>query len=159
MSKKQSLYLGKAGHLVVMAEFLLRGWNVAIPEVDVGDDVYVVEDGRGSLKELQVKTVTASMHKNGFGFSGKFTLKNDQLLGPSSSRSFVFIVRHSDQWSPPVIIAQATLRDELDRLGMVLRPGKSLNLTLRFQHDKVHFRDLDWSSRLKDFTDFPVIQH
>ncbi len=27
-----------------MAEFLLRGWNVAIPEVDVGDDIFVVDD-------------------------------------------------------------------------------------------------------------------
>ncbi len=27
-----------------MAELLLRGWNVAIPEVDVGDDIFVVRD-------------------------------------------------------------------------------------------------------------------
>jgi hypothetical protein len=35
----EALYNGRAGQLAVMAELLLRGWNVAIPEVDVGDDV------------------------------------------------------------------------------------------------------------------------
>ena len=37
MSRK-SLYIGRAGQMAVMAEFLLRGYNVVIPEVDVGDD-------------------------------------------------------------------------------------------------------------------------
>ena len=41
MKKNYHLYLGKAGHLTVMSEFLTRGWNVAIPEVDVGDDIFV----------------------------------------------------------------------------------------------------------------------
>ena len=33
-------HIGKAGHLAAMAEFLLRGYNVAMPEVDVGDDIF-----------------------------------------------------------------------------------------------------------------------
>ncbi|MEN9611893.1 MAG: hypothetical protein RLZZ628_2707 [Bacteroidota bacterium] len=33
MTQKFNLYLGKAGQLVVMSEFLARGWNVATPEV------------------------------------------------------------------------------------------------------------------------------
>jgi hypothetical protein len=33
MTKKFNQYLGKAGHLAVMSEFLMLGWNVAIPEV------------------------------------------------------------------------------------------------------------------------------
>ena len=37
-------YVGKGGHLAVMGEFLLRGYNVAMPEVDVGDDIFVVHD-------------------------------------------------------------------------------------------------------------------
>ena len=34
MTKKFNLYVGKAGQLYVMSEFLMRGWNVAMPEVD-----------------------------------------------------------------------------------------------------------------------------
>jgi hypothetical protein len=33
-------YVGKAGQLAVMGEFLLRGYNVAMPEVDVGDEIF-----------------------------------------------------------------------------------------------------------------------
>ena len=39
MSKKANLYVGRAGQMVVISEFLIRGWNVAVPEVDVGDDL------------------------------------------------------------------------------------------------------------------------
>jgi len=49
MSKKFNLYLGRAGQLAVMSEFLTRGWNVAIPEVDIGDDIFVVRDSDGNL--------------------------------------------------------------------------------------------------------------
>ena len=50
MSKKFNQYLGKAGHLTVMSEFLMLGWNVAIPEVDIGDDIFVVQDENGTLR-------------------------------------------------------------------------------------------------------------
>ena len=60
MKKNYHLYLGKAGHLTVMSEFLTRGWNVAIPEVDVGDDIFVVQDDNGTLRRVQVKTSTST---------------------------------------------------------------------------------------------------
>ncbi|MFN9688681.1 MAG: hypothetical protein ACK57X_07415 [Bacteroidota bacterium] len=43
-----------------MSEFLTRGWNVAIPEVDVGDDIFVVQDDNGTLRRVQVKTSTST---------------------------------------------------------------------------------------------------
>ena len=55
MSKKFNQYLGKAGHLTVMSEFLMLGWNVAIPEVDIGDDIFVVQDDNGTLRRVQVQ--------------------------------------------------------------------------------------------------------
>jgi hypothetical protein len=55
MKKNYHLYLGKAGHLAVMSEFLTRGWNVAIPEVDIGDDIFVVQDESGTLRRIQEK--------------------------------------------------------------------------------------------------------
>jgi hypothetical protein len=39
MSKKQNLYTGRSGQFAVMAEFLRRGYNVAIPEIDIGEDI------------------------------------------------------------------------------------------------------------------------
>jgi hypothetical protein len=66
MTKKYNLYLGKAGQLVVMSCFLVRGWNVATPEVDVGDDLFVVEDKKGIFYRVQVKTSQATLRENGY---------------------------------------------------------------------------------------------
>jgi hypothetical protein len=41
--------MGKAGQLAVMAEFALRGYNVAMPEIDIGDDIFAVNDDNGNL--------------------------------------------------------------------------------------------------------------
>ena len=77
MSKKYNLYLGKAGQLATMSYFLLRGWNVATPEVDVGDDLFVVEDKKGIFYRVQVKTAQPVSRKIGFG--AKFSVPLKQL--------------------------------------------------------------------------------
>ncbi len=56
-------YIGKAGQLFVMSEFLMLGYNVAIPEVDRGDDIFVVRDSDGNLGRIQVKTAKAKENK------------------------------------------------------------------------------------------------
>ena len=53
-------YVGKAGQLAVMAELALRGYNVAIPEMDIGDDVFVLNDATGALSRVQVKTANGT---------------------------------------------------------------------------------------------------
>ena len=55
MSQRSNLYLGRAGEFVVMSHFLMRGWNVAVPEVDIGDDIFVIEDAKGISLRIQVK--------------------------------------------------------------------------------------------------------
>jgi hypothetical protein len=54
MSEKKT-HFGRAGEYFAMSEFLLRGWNVAVPVVDVGDDVFVIDDNDKSTWRLQVK--------------------------------------------------------------------------------------------------------
>jgi hypothetical protein len=108
LSGKRHLYVGRAGQLVVMAEFLLRGWNVAMPEVDVGDDVFVVKDEGGDLFRIQVKTATARPHRQ--GYSAQFTIGLAQLEIPRApDLTYVFVVRHGSQWGPYIIIGRDTL--------------------------------------------------
>ncbi|HEY4596805.1 MAG TPA: hypothetical protein VIJ02_10420, partial [Thermoanaerobaculia bacterium] len=59
-----------------MAEFLLRGWNVALPEVDVGEDIFVIRDADGDLSRIQVKGAIGKGKKT---ISGKFSLSLAQL--------------------------------------------------------------------------------
>lgn len=74
---RQSLYVGRAGQMAVMAEFLARGYNVAIPEVDVGDDIFVVRDLSEQYSRIQVKTAMAKAKKT--GYSARYSVKQNTI--------------------------------------------------------------------------------
>jgi hypothetical protein len=157
VKKNYHLYLGKAGHLTVMSEFLIRGWNVAIPEVDIGDDIFVVQDDDGTLRRVQVKTSTSTERQN--GFSGQFSVPLNQLRNITNiSVHYVFVVRHTDQWTKPIVIRQDYLLDhfQTDNIGSEYE-GK-LNLYFSFSHDKVECSGLDLSRYISDWADFPLIE-
>ncbi|WP_353259823.1 group I intron-associated PD-(D/E)XK endonuclease, partial [Prochlorothrix hollandica] len=77
MAQRYNLYLGQAGQAAVMAEFLVRGWNVAVPQVDVGDDLFIIRDNNGQFLRVQVKT--ASGQERSYGYSGQFRLPLPKL--------------------------------------------------------------------------------
>jgi hypothetical protein len=58
-TRSRRAFFGRSGHLAVMSEFLHRRINVAIPEVDVGDDVFVVKGSDDTVTRVQVKAATA----------------------------------------------------------------------------------------------------
>ena len=157
MKKNYHLYLGKAGHLTLMSEFLLRGWNVAIPEIDIGDDIFVVQDESGTLRRVQVKTSTSTIRKN--GFSGRFKVPLKQLKSLSRVRlHYTFIVRHLDSWTKPLIIRQDDLLNlfESENIGSV--HGEMLNLYFSYFDDKVECSKIDLTQYVADFNDFPIIE-
>jgi hypothetical protein len=93
----RKLYVGKAGQLAVMAEFLLRGYNVAMPEVDEGDDVFVVEDQSGQLWRIQVKTAIGQ--RRGTSWRAKYSVSLRQFEHPRDPKFFfVFAVRCDQDW-------------------------------------------------------------
>lgn len=106
----------------MMAEFLTRGWNVATPEVDIGDDIFVVQDDNGTLRRVQVKTsATIGLSK---GYQGQFNVPINQLKNISNVPvHYVFIVRHNNGWSKPVLIRQDYLLDhwEIIKLAHYIR--------------------------------------
>lgn len=158
MSERSNLYIGRAGHLAVMAELLLRGWNAAIPEVDVGDDIFVVHDRSGGLRRVQVKTAVARSHK--YGHSAQFNLSLLQLqrqMDPDVT--YVFAVRFQDDWDSFVVIDRQEL-EKNRRGGMGSEHRGRLVLRLRFketsiilcgQHDLSQYKN-DWNTR------FPIVK-
>jgi len=157
VKKNYHLYLGKAGHLTVMSEFLTRGWNVAIPEVDIGDDIFVVQDDIGTLRRVQVKTSASIKRKK--SYKGQFNIPVNQLRNISSIPvHYIFIVRHNDGWNKPLVIRQDYLLDrwENDKIGSAYK-GK-LNLHFTYSDGKVKCSKIDLSQYISDFTDFPMIE-
>ena len=156
MKKNYHLYLGKAGHLTVMSEFLTRGWNVAIPEVDRGDDIFVVQDDNGTLRRVQVKTSSSNERQN--SFSGQFKLSLSQLRNISNILvHYVFIVRNRDHWTKPVIIRQDYLLDYFNNNKIGTQFNNDLKLYFSYSADRVVCSGLDLTNYVSNFSDFPLI--
>ncbi len=151
----EHLYFGKAGHLFVMSEFLLRGWNVAIPEVDVGDDIFVVKDFNGELVRVQVKTSKAVYLKNG-GYTAQFKLSLKQLRDSIKEVSYVFVVRETNNWNLPVIIDQQILLELYENHSLGSEYNDNLILRLNFKNEKVTNKQIDLTEYQNNFEDFII---
>lgn len=143
--------------MTVMSEFLTRGWNVATPEVDIGDDIFVVQDDNGTLRRVQVKTSTSTHQEK--GYKGQFNLPVKQLENISNIPvHYVFIVRHNNSWSKPVIVRQDYLKDHYQngKIGSVHEGN--LNVHLTYSSEKVKCSKIDFSKYIGDFSDFPLVE-
>ena len=158
MSKRFNLYLGKAGQLVTMSEFLARGWNVATPEVDVGDDLFVVEDKKGLFKRAQVKTAQA-VDRQG-SYSVQFNVPIPQLEEAISPEIYyIFLVRKQNKWSDLLVIARKTLLELFREHQIGAVAENNLVLYLSFKESKVTCSKVDFTPFVDNFEDFPIIEH
>lgn len=55
----KNTHKGRAAEYFAMSQLLLRGWNVSIPVVDVGDDVLIIDDRNKITHRVQVRSKTA----------------------------------------------------------------------------------------------------
>jgi hypothetical protein len=158
VSRKQNLYVGRAGQMAVMAEFLWRGWNVALPEVDVGEDVFVVKDEGGELWRVQVKTATAQ--PRGAGFSAQFSISLKQLEAPRvPDLVYIFVIRSAASWEPFIIIDRDTLwiEHEAHRAGSV--GGGKLILRFNVEASRLECSNRDFLAYRNDWSRWPVLAH
>lgn len=130
MNKTQ--YIGKAGQLAIMGELAFRHYNVAIPEMDVGDDVFVVNDKIFQMWRLQVKTATPQAQTASVAY--QFSLRADQLSVASSNIDlhYAFVLRArpaSSNWWNYLIVPRAALAALSTPPGQRAVPGK---VTIRF---------------------------
>ncbi len=142
-----------------MAEFLIRGWNVAIPEVDIGKDIFVVHAKDGILRRVQVKTSKATSKKS--DFSAYFAIPLKQLSNLSDPFiHYVFMVRLKNGWSAHVKILQDELLD-LVNLGMGTKFSDRISLYFAFSEDQKTLicSGKDLSKYISDFSGFPIIAH
>jgi hypothetical protein len=125
---RRSLYLGKAGEHRVMSEFLARGYNVAVPEVDVGDDVLVVKDEDHTMYRVQVKTSALNLKT-----SGQFLVPRVQLETPDEPELwYIFLGRGSAGWTQPLIISRQDLFDIQLKRQSKKSKGHLINFKVQF---------------------------
>ena len=158
MSKKTNLYVGKAGQFAAMSEFLMRGWNVAVPEVDIGDDIFVVRDENGEFVRVQVKTATSQTRSE--NFSAQFSIPLTQL-----DRTFVpelvycFLIRHNNQWLSPLLINRSDLREKYQVNSLGTATVDKLLLYFSFKKGEITCSNVDLTMYANNFLLFPNITH
>jgi hypothetical protein len=119
-----------------MAEFLMRGYNVAIPEVDIGDDVFVIQDKSGQMWRIQVKTANALPHRS--GCKAQFFIKGRQLRDAATPDvDYVLAVRHENRWADFLVIERAALADLIESHTPGATERDSLTLTVVLSADEV----------------------
>lgn len=90
-------YMAKAAHLAVMAELAARGYNVAMPEIDIGDDIFAVNDESGNFWRVQVKY--GKVKKQTKSIAAIFSCRENQLQKPDTPELYyVFVFRTDDGW-------------------------------------------------------------
>jgi hypothetical protein len=158
MTAKYSLYLGEAGQAAASSYFLARGWNIATPRVDIGDDLLVIEDEKGFFTRLQIKTTQAIDRKE--SFSGRFKLPMKQLQKQYiPDLYYMFMVYRENEWLHKVIMPRETVLDYHIKQGMGSLVGDNLNIYFSFQNNKVICSKVDITEFYNNFRAFPIIPH
>ncbi len=158
MKRRQHLYLGKSGQMAVMAEFLARGYNVAVPEVDLGDDIFVVRDSDGQLSRIQVKTASAKETQK--GFSARFAVPLQQLQTPVRPEvHYVLAVRHQERWAEFVTLSRPQLFDEVASWEVGSQAGSSVVLYLSFMGAQLRCSNRDWQGYRNNWSTWPPLVH
>jgi len=156
---RQHLYTGKSGQLAVMAEFVSRGYNVAVPEVDIGDDLFVVRDHDGYLSRVQVKTANAKTLPGG-GVSAVFKLSSRQLETPQAPEmNYVLTVRYRGLWRDFVVITRQDLYDLHATHGVGKTLGVHVLFTLAFSGESVLCAEQSLDAYRNNWSRWPVIDH
>jgi hypothetical protein len=107
--RSRRAFFGRSGHLAVMSEFLHRRINVAIPEVDVGDDVFVVKGSDETVTRVQVKAATAKAQVDSYAALINVPLAQLSVPRDTPALVYVFAIRFQERWSDFVVIRRSTL--------------------------------------------------
>jgi hypothetical protein len=132
-----TLHIGKAGQLAVMAELASRGYNVAIPEIDKGDDVFVVNNQSGAMWRIQVKTSNGRAQRNSRAY--QFRTLQTSISNPQTPElHFAFVLRADDRWRF-VVMDRAVLNNYVigQRLGTAAGQYRQISITLHNNGDVI----------------------
>jgi hypothetical protein len=131
-------FTGRAAQLAVMAELLRLRCNAAIPEVDVGTDVFAFKDDREEVVRLQVKTCMAPhIYVDGSGYSAKFALPMKQFhrLDDRPPLYYALAVLRDDKWVDFLVVSRARLQSYYaeKKFGSLNKTNDDLEITVEFR--------------------------
>jgi hypothetical protein len=109
-------FFAKSGETIVMSELLARGYNIAAPVVDTGDDLYVVNDAEANLIRVQIKS--ANCKKKQYGFCGQVRIKYSQITEVKKTPLvYIFALRFESKWHF-LLISRSRLEEQAQLHGV-----------------------------------------
>jgi hypothetical protein len=152
----RDLFTGRSGQLAVMAEFLVRELNVAIPEVDLGDDIVVVRHEDDQVTRVQVKTANAHEQQSPGQFAAQFSLSERQLESGPPDLVYAFVVRRNDRWEEFIIVRRSVLQRLRVEYGVgSLDSRGAMILRLTFSEDDVKSKSVSFQPFRRRFKPWP----
>lgn len=149
-------YVGKAGHLALMGEFAFRGYNVSMPEIDKGDDIFVVNDSTGAMWRVQAKTSTGT--RVPASRRHQFRLRENQIMQPHTPElHYVFIMRKVSQWKY-LVMDRAVLRNYVLNQNLGTAAGAYRQLVFRLYDDgRCICSGIDLQNHVADWATWPEL--
>jgi hypothetical protein len=132
-------FTGRAAQLAVMAELLQLRCNVAIPEVDLGTDVFVFNEDREEVVRLQVKACTVPyIYADASGYSAQFALPMKQFrrLDDRPPLYYALAVLRDQKWADVLVVSRARLQSYFNgkkKFGSFHKANDDLVLTVEFR--------------------------
>jgi hypothetical protein len=157
------VFTGRAGQMAVMAELLRLRCNVAIPEVDVGTDVFAFKDDREEVVRIQVKACTAPhAYADGAGYSAKFALPMKQFrrLDDRPPLYYALAVLRDGRWADFIVISRSRLQSSYNgktKFGHDNKTNDDLELTIEFRTD-VQCSGQDLTNCRNGWTSLPPLE-
>jgi hypothetical protein len=140
-------YTGRGGQMAVLAKLLLRRINVAVPEIDEGEDVLAFVVHEPEVTRIQVKTAVAELLKEEGRYAARVSVPLEQLRRSGLiDLYYVFAIRLGDKWRDFIIISREELhhQNQVHGVGYVNRTSRELQLYLSFTPQTVLCSGQDW---------------
>ncbi|WP_020403849.1 hypothetical protein [Gracilimonas tropica] len=163
MGKIKNLYTGLAGELSVRAEFVLLGWNVAVPEIDTGTDTFVIDDENDKSERVQVKTTFINNSSRGWSCGVNF--KRSKLRpGLYDVDYAIFALRdeQNNEWKAHIVFKIDDLYSTVMEAGYdIFENDKNLRIPIRYstKENTYYIKSVDISSKIDDWSHWPKIDH
>lgn len=156
-------FTGRSAQLAVVAELLRHHCNAAIPEVDLGTDVFAFKDERQEVVRLQVKACTVPhIYGDGSGYSARFVLPMKQFhhFNDRPPLYYALAVLRGDKWVDFLVVSRARLQSYYSgesKFGHFNKANDDLEITVEFR-DKVECSGQDLTDCRNAWTTLPPLQ-
>ena len=156
-------FTGRAAQLAVMSELLRFQCNAAIPEVDLGTDVFAFHEDREEVVRLQVKACTVpNIYADKSGYPAKFALPMKQFrrLDDRPPLYYVLAVLRDGKWVDFLIVSRARLQSYYNgkkKFGSFDKANDDLKVTVEFRA-QVACSEQDLTDCRNGWTSLPPLQ-